>query len=117
MNNTWTHLYDPETTKPSQEWDTVFPHIQRNSRHRSQQSKVLAFVFWEKRWYFAVDYLEKGETITAKYYIPLLNKVKQQMVTKRQGKLLKGILFLEENAALHEAVIKHQKLGDFILKF
>jgi hypothetical protein len=30
-----------------------------------------------------VDYLEQGATITAKYYVALLDKLKQQLVSKR----------------------------------
>jgi histone-lysine N-methyltransferase SETMAR len=37
------------------------------------------------------------------------------MVSKRRGKLSKGILFLEDNAAPHKTAITHQKLAD--LKF
>jgi hypothetical protein len=33
-----------------------------------------------------VDYLEKGETITAKYHVALLDKLKQQLVSKCRGK-------------------------------
>jgi hypothetical protein len=37
-------------------------------------------------------YLDKGVTITAKYYIALLGKLKQQLISKRGGKLSKGML-------------------------
>jgi hypothetical protein len=40
-----------------------------------------------KRWNFVVDYLEKGATITAEYYVPLLDKLKQQQVFRLRGKL------------------------------
>jgi hypothetical protein len=46
----------------------------------------------------------------AKYDVALPDKVKQ--VSKRQGKGLKGILFLQDNAALHKVDIMHQKLAD-----
>jgi hypothetical protein len=65
-----------------------------------------------KRWNLVVCYLEKGATITAKYYNALLNKLKQQLVSKCRGKLPKAILFLHDNAAPHKAAIKHQKLAD-----
>jgi hypothetical protein len=38
---------------------------------------VLASVFWEKDGILVVGYLEKGTTITAKYYVALLNELKQ----------------------------------------
>jgi hypothetical protein len=43
--------------------------------------------------------------------ITLLNKLKQLLVPKRRGKLLKGI-FPQDTAACHKAAITHQKLAD-----
>jgi hypothetical protein len=59
-----------------------------------------------------VDYLEKGASITAKYYIALLDKLRQQLVYKRRVKLSKGMLFLQDNAAPQKVAIMHQKLTD-----
>jgi hypothetical protein len=59
-----------------------------------------------------VDYQEKGVTITVKYYIALLDKLKRQLVSKHRGKLSKAILFLQDNATPHKATIKHQELAD-----
>jgi histone-lysine N-methyltransferase SETMAR len=73
---------------------------------------VLVSVFWDKDGILLVDYLEEGTTITAEYCVALLNKLKQQPISKRRGKLSKGILFLEDIAAPHKAAIKHQKLAD-----
>jgi hypothetical protein len=42
----------------------------------------------------------------------LLDKLKQQLVSKLQGNLLKGILFLQDNAAPHKSTIMQQKLTD-----
>jgi hypothetical protein len=65
-----------------------------------------------------IYYLEKRATSTAKYYVALLDKLNEQLVSKHQGNLSKGILFLRENAAApHKAAIQHQKLADFTLKF
>jgi hypothetical protein len=73
---------------------------------------LLAFVFWDKDGILLVDYLEKGATITAKYYVALLCKMKQQLVFKRRSNLSKGLLFLQGNAASHKAAITHQKVAD-----
>jgi hypothetical protein len=44
-------------------------------------------------------YLEMDATITTKYY------------SEHGGKILKGIMFLQENAAAHKAAITHLKLA------
>jgi hypothetical protein len=45
----------------------------------------------------------------------LLDRLKQQLVSKRWGKLSKGISFLLDNASLQKAAITHQRQS-FILK-
>jgi hypothetical protein len=72
----------------------------------------LASVFCDQDGILLVDYLEKFATITTKYYVALLDKLKQQLVSKHQGNLSKGILFLQDNAAPHKVAITHQKLAD-----
>jgi hypothetical protein len=53
-----------------------------------------------------------GATIMAKYCIALLDNLKQQLVSKLQGKLLERILFPEDNAPHQKAVFTQQKLTD-----
>jgi histone-lysine N-methyltransferase SETMAR len=72
---------------------------------------VLASVFWDKDGIFLV------ETITVKYYVALLDKLKQQLVSKRRGKLSKGILFLQDKAAPHKEAIMQKKLEDIHFEF
>jgi hypothetical protein len=72
--------------------DTVVPRVQR---------RCWRLIFSDRDGILLVDYLEKGSIIMAKYYVALLNKLKQQLVLKCQGKLSKGILFLQDNVAPH----------------
>jgi hypothetical protein len=59
-----------------------------------------------------VDYLGKGGTITAKYCVALLDKLKTQLISRRRCKLSKRILFLQDNAAPHKVAITYQKLAE-----
>jgi hypothetical protein len=52
--------------------------------------------------------LFKLKTITAN-----LDKLKQQLVSKRRRKLSEGNLFLQDNSAPQKTAITHQKLADF----
>jgi hypothetical protein len=63
-----------------------------------------------------IDYLEKGATITAKYYVTFFDKLKEQVVSKRRCKFSKGIFFLQDSAAPHKEAITHQKLADLHLE-
>jgi hypothetical protein len=67
----------------------------KNFKTQKSLSKVWASVFCNRDGILLIDYLEKGETITTKYYVTFLDKLKQQLVTECQGKLPKGILFLQ----------------------
>jgi hypothetical protein len=45
--------------------------------------KVFTSAFWGKDGILTVNYLERGATIMAKYYVAFLDKMKQQLVSKR----------------------------------
>jgi hypothetical protein len=46
------------------------------------------------------------------YCVALLYEPKQQLVSKRGGKLSKGIFFLRDNATAHRLAIMHHELAD-----
>jgi hypothetical protein len=112
MDETWIHIYDPATKEQSKEWRPSGSPHPKKFKTQTSSSKVLAYAFWDKDGILLVDYLERGATIMAKYYVALLDEMKQQLVSKHQGKLLKEILLLQDNAASHKAAIIHQKLAD-----
>jgi hypothetical protein len=84
----------------------------KNFKTYNSSTKVLVSDFWDKDGILIVDYLEKGETNTAEYYVELLDKLKQELLSKRRGKLSKGIFFLQDNATFQKAAITLQKLAD-----
>jgi hypothetical protein len=81
-----------ETREKSKEWRHSGSTSPKNFKTQKSLSKVLASVFCNRDGILLRDYLEKGEAITTKYYVTFLDKLKQQLVTERQGKLPKGIL-------------------------
>ena len=54
-------------------------------RHFVTQSagKIIESVFWDVHGVIHIDYLEKGKTITAKYYRELLGRFNAAVKTKR----------------------------------
>jgi hypothetical protein len=89
-------MYYPETKEQSKEWrHSGSPHPKKFKIQKSS-SKVLASVFWDKDGNLLVYYLEKCAAITARYQIALLDKLKQHLVSKLQGKHLSRILFLQD---------------------
>jgi hypothetical protein len=49
-------------------------------KKKKSSSKALASAFWDG--ILPVNYLERGATILAKYYVALLDKMKQQLVPR-----------------------------------
>jgi hypothetical protein len=67
MDETWIHIYDPETKEQSKDWrHSGSPHPKKFKTQKSS-SKVLASVFWDKDRILLVDYLERGATIAASF--------------------------------------------------
>ena len=58
-----------------------------------------------------IDYLPKGQTINAEYYLSLLVKLKDILKEKCRGKFIKGVLFLHDNAPSHRALATQKKLA------
>jgi hypothetical protein len=89
MDESLIHIYGPETKEQFREWRHSGSPRPKKFKTQKSSSKVLASVFWNKDGILLLDYLEKDAAITAKYYIALLDKLKQQLVSKRQDKLSK----------------------------
>ena len=66
--------------------------------------------FLGSRWYPPIDYLPKGQTINAEYYSYLLVQFKDILKEKRPGKVIKGVLFLHDNAPAHRTLATQKKL-------
>jgi hypothetical protein len=96
--------------------ETVVPCVQRSSRQKSS-SKMLLSVFRDKDGILLADCLGKGVTIMAMDYVALLDRLKQQLVSKRRNKLSKGILFLQDSAAPHKGPFPTRNWQVFSLKF
>jgi hypothetical protein len=82
MDETWIHIYDPETKQQSKEWKHGGSPRPKKFKTQKSSSKLLASVFWDKDGILLVDYLETCTTITSKYYIAFLDEMKQQLVSK-----------------------------------
>ena len=72
--------------------------------------RVLASTFWGQDGILLIDYLPKGQTNNAEYYSSLLVQFKGILKEKRRGKVIKGVLFLDNNALADWALATHKKL-------
>jgi len=110
-DETWLYHYDPETKQQSMEWQHSGSPRPKKFRVQKSAGKVLASIFWAEDGILLIDYLPKGQTINAEYCSSLLVQLKDILKEKRRGKVIKGVLFLHDNAPAHRALATQKKLA------
>ena len=80
-------------------------------RVQKSAGKILASIFWDQDGIPFIDYLSKGQTINAVYYLSLLVQMKDIWKEKCKVKVTKGVLFLHDNAPAHRALATQKKLA------
>ena len=73
--------------------------------------KVLASIFWDQDGILLTDYLPKGQTINAEYYLSLLVQLEDIFKEKRLRNFAKRVLFMHDNAPAHRALATQKKLA------
>ena len=58
-------------------------------------------IFWNNQEVIMVDYLEEGRTTTAISYAEEISRRRQEIVTKRRGKLTQCVLLLQDSLPAH----------------
>jgi len=82
----------------------------QNFRVQKSAGKVVASIFWYQDVIFLIDYLPKGQTISADYYSPLLLQLKDILKDKRGGNVTNVFPFLHGNAPAHRTLATLKKL-------
>jgi len=74
--------------------------------------KLLASISWDQDSVLLIDYLPKGQTVNAEYYLSLLVQLKDILKEKRCRKVAKAVLFLHDSAPAHRALATQKKLAN-----
>ena len=93
MDETWLYHYDPETKQQSMELRHSDSPRPKKFRVQKSAGKFLASIFWDQDGILLIDYLPKGQTVNAEYYLSLLVQLKDILKEKRRGKFTKVVLF------------------------
>ena len=67
-------------------------------------------IFRDQDGIILIDYIPKGQTISAEYYSSLLVQLKDILKEKCSGKVTKGVLFLNDSSPAHRALATQKKL-------
>jgi len=81
----------------------------KNSECKNPLEK-LASNFCNQDGILLIDYIPKGQTINAEYYLSLLVQLEDILKEKPHGKITRGILFLHDNAPAHRTPASQKKL-------
>ncbi|CAK9806434.1 Mariner Mos1 transposase [Anthophora plagiata] len=63
----------------------------------------MATVFWDAEGIILVDFLEQKKTVTATYYVEVLQKLKAAIIKTRSGKLHQRVLLYPDNPPAHSS--------------
>jgi len=111
MDETWLYYYDPERKQQSMEWGHSGSPRTKKFRVQKSAGKVLASIFLDQDGIILIDYLPKGQTINAEYYLSLLVQLKDILKEKRRGKFTNVVLFLNDNVPAHRALETQKKVA------
>lgn len=111
-DETWIHHYTPETKEQSKQWREKGESAPKKAKTVLSAGKVMATVFWDARGIIFIDYLEHGKTITGAYYVTLLDRLNNELKTKRPHLQRKKILFHRDNAPAHKSLIAMGKINE-----
>ena len=89
----------------------AFHPAPKNSDCKNPLEKFSPRLFWDQDGILLIDYLPKGQTINVEYYSSLLVQMKDILKEKSHGKVTKGVLFLHDNALVHQALATQKKLA------
>ena len=101
QDESWVHLFDPACKKQSIQWK----HLGSPTPKIEESFFGNASIFWDKQGIIMVSYPEESRTINGAYYAEELRRLRQEMARKKRGKLIRGVLLLQDNAPAHTSQV------------
>lgn len=112
VDETWIHLYTPETKEQSKQWISPGESAPKKAKTVPSAEKVMATIFWDANGVILIDFLEKGRTITGKSYSELLDQFDKKLKETRPHLAKKKVLFHHDNAPAHSSRVVAAKLHE-----
>lgn len=113
-DETWVHYYTLESKEQSKQWIKKGEPAPKKAKVTLSFNKVMATVFWDARGIIFIDYLQKGtcKTINGEYYAALLQRLSEEIKTKRPYLVINKVLFHHDNEPAHTSMIAMSKIHD-----
>ena len=106
-DESWFHHFEPETKRQSMEWRHLHSQSKKTKAVPSAV-KMMGTVFWDAEGLILVEFLERGQTITAARYVQTLHKLLRALRDKRRGR---NIIILHDNARPHAARLTSEAIA------
>ena len=74
--------------------------------------KVIASIFWDHKGILFINYLERGLTVTLKYYEDVLKQLQVNIKEKRREALTSKVLLLHVNAPAHTSNVGRPAISE-----
>ena len=94
------------------QWKHKISRVPRKVKAVALAGKVMASVLWNAKGIWMIDYFQKSCTINEGYYANLLKHFRREVKSKRPGMLTKGVLFHQNNAPAHKALVAMSAIRD-----
>lgn len=113
VDETWIKYENCPSRTSGAEWRLRGSRPPEIPKLPTDSRKIMATVFWDSKGILLFDVLPKNSTVTGQYYSELLNQLREEIKSKRRGKLTKKIILLQDNARVHtcrlvtETIEKH----------
>ena len=105
-DESWFYKYDPETKQQSMVWSPTGANPPVKSKQQKSAAKVMMSVYFTRSKIVAAIPLEKGQTVTAKWYTEeCLPKVFKNLLENRKKEDLRRYFLHHDNAPSHTAEI------------
>ena len=105
-DETWCHLYSPESKRQSMQWKHKDSPPPRKCRALESQQKVLYAVFWDTEGIILAYPVPKGTTITGKAYARIIRDYLLPAIAQRRPEKSGGrFLLQQDNAPPHRALV------------
>lgn len=102
-DESWVFEYDPETKRQSAQW--TGPGEKRPTKARMSKSKVksLLIAFFDIRGVVHHEFVPAGQTVTAKFYIQVLERLRARVFRARPELAEHGWVLHHDNAPAHSS--------------
>ena len=104
-DESWVYGYDPETKQMSSQWLTSTEPPPKKAKSQKSSVKCMIILFFDYKGVVYYEWLPKGMTVTASYYISVLHRLKDAVEKKRPELASSGWLLHHDNASSHTAGI------------